>query len=272
MIFSIEIVLPSSRRIRVNELNNRDYLSIVKYCQNNDLHGLGRFFDELYFTDDLDIIERFYTLIYIRMMFINPDINLNINKRDIRIDIASILDRIEERYKDLSRTITDSEGAIEVKLALPHATFFEGVDDIYKSCITDIRVGDKQINFTALTDDEQEDIMSNLPASTFSQIASFMKTVQDNFTNIILIEGNETVGLEELDIDIIGNGCLSFVSTLFNTDLNNFYTLIYTVQNTILPGSDFFFEMSPIETQAILNAHKQRIAEEQKKLQSEKGR
>ena len=270
MTFNIEIVLPSSKTIRVKELSNKDYLTIVKYCQNKDIIGLGKFFDELYFADDLDIIERFYTLIYIRMMFVNPDITLTVNNRDIRIDIATILDRIEERYRDLSRTITD--GDIEIKLELPHATYFESVDDIYKACITEVTVGDQCVNFTSLTSSDQEDVMDNLPATTFSQIAAFMSAVQDNFTNIILIEGNESIGIDELEIDVIGNGCLSFVSVLFNMDLSNFYTLIYTFQNTILPGSNYFFEMSPIETQAILNAHQKRIAEEQKQLQKQNER
>lgn len=270
MTFNIEIVLPSSKTIRVKELSNRDYLTIVKYCQNKDIIGLGSFFDKLYFNEDLDIIERFYALIYIRMMFVNPDITLTVNKRDIRIDIATILDRIEERYRDLARTITD--GDIEIKLELPHATYFKSVDEIYKACITEITVGDQHINFTALSEDDQEDIMNNLPATTFSQIVAFMTSIQDNFTNIILIEGNESIGIEELEIGLLGNGCLSFVSSLFNMDLNNFYSLIYTFQNTILPGSNYFFEMSPIETQAILNAHQKRLAEEQRQLQKQNER
>jgi hypothetical protein len=36
MEFSIEIALPSGKTVRVRELKNSEYLSIIKYAQNKD--------------------------------------------------------------------------------------------------------------------------------------------------------------------------------------------------------------------------------------------
>jgi len=62
---------------------------------------------------------------------------------------------------------------------------------------------------------------------------------------------------------------MHFISMLYNTNLEGFYNLIYSFQNTILPGSNLFFDLSPIETQIILNAHQKRVAEENERLQKQ---
>jgi hypothetical protein len=41
MEFNVEIVLPSGRKCRVRELNNKDYLSIIKFAQNHDFVGIS---------------------------------------------------------------------------------------------------------------------------------------------------------------------------------------------------------------------------------------
>ena len=101
MEFSVEIVLPSGKKCRVQELNNREYLSIVKFAQNNDLVGLSRLFDELFIEPDMNIFDRFYLLIYVRMLFIEGSISLNIEDRQVDVQLASVLDKIETSYIDL---------------------------------------------------------------------------------------------------------------------------------------------------------------------------
>ena len=73
MTFNVEIVLPSGKKVRVRELKNKEYLTIVKFCQNQDMVGLSMFFDELFIDPDLNIVERFYLLLYIRMLFVEPE-------------------------------------------------------------------------------------------------------------------------------------------------------------------------------------------------------
>ena len=270
MEFNVEIVLPSGKKVRVRELKNKEYLTIVKFCSNQDLVGLSKFLDSVFIDPDLNIIERFYLLVYIRMLFVEPDITLNIENREIKIDIATMLNKIEAKYIDLERTVT--EGGIELTLDLPKVSYFEHIDDLYTSTISTIKAGSEVIDFTSITDSEKQEIINNLPAAILNHTQTFIQTIQENLLDVALIEENKQLGIDALEVNIVSNGVMSFVSMLFNTNLEGFYNLIYSFQNTILPGSNLFFELSPIETQIILNAHQKRVAEENKKLQNENER
>ncbi len=267
MAFNVEVVLPSGRKLRVEELKNRDYLDIVKFCSNKDMVGLAKFFDDRFIDQELNIIERFYLLLYIRMLFVEPDITFAIDQRDVKIDIATMLNKIEQSYIDLERTIV--EGGIEVTLDLPKVSFFENIDDLYLSTISSIKVGGEVISFANISDEEKVEIINNLPATIFKHFQNFVQTIQDNLLDVALIEENKSLGVEALEINIVSNGVMHFISMLYNTDLEGFYNLIYNFQNTILPGSNLFFELSPIETQIILNAHQKRVAEENERLQKQ---
>ena len=73
--FSILVKLPSGRSIRVTELTNNLYLTLIKYSENRDLEGLNQFLITLLdIPHDLDIIDRLYLLIYYRMVFISDNI------------------------------------------------------------------------------------------------------------------------------------------------------------------------------------------------------
>lgn len=270
MEFNVEIVLPSGKKIRVRELNNKEYLSIIKFCQNQDYYGLSAFFEDIYLESDMNIIDRFYLLIYIRMLFIEPSISLNINDRNITIQLDTILDKIEANYKDLETKF--EEGGIEITLDLPCISYYEHIDDLYVSTIKQVRIADDVLNFNTLNRDEQMQIMDNLPANMFQHINKFIQTIQDNLLDVEIIQESKAFDMEGVNINIIGNGMMQFVSSLYSTDLNSFYTLVYMFQNTIMPGSNLFFDMSPVETKILLNAHQKRVKEENEKLQKQNQR
>lgn len=263
--FNIEIALPTGRKVRVKELKNKEYLTIVKFCQNHDMAGLSMYFDKLFIDPSLNIIERFYVLLYVRMLFIDADIVLDSNGHEVKIDVATILDKIENSYIDLKRTI--KECGIEVTLDLPRASYFENIDDLYTSTISQIKTGNQSIDFATISDNKKREIMDKLPASVFNYVNDFVKTIQDNLLDVALIEGDESLGIEGIEINIIGNGVMGFISAIYNTSLEGFYKLLYAFQNSILPGTNLFFELSPIETQIILNSHQKKIQEENAQLQ-----
>ncbi len=264
MEFSIEVVLPSGKKVRVRELKNSEYLSIIKFAQNKDFVGLGAFFDELFIRPDLNIVDRIYLLIYLRMTFIEPDITLTIDNRSIKVSVASMLDKIESSYVDLETKVQIN--GIEITFDLPCLTHYENVDDLLIATIKHIQIGNESIDYNELDDTVREEVLSNLPASVFNHAKHYLLTIQDNLLNVDLIEGNEEIGLEATRINLMANNVLEFISSLYGTDLQGFYTMIYSFQNTIMPGSSLFFDMSPIESRIIMNTHQQRVKEENDQL------
>jgi len=146
------------------------------------------------------------------------------------------------------------------------------VDELFIATIKRIKVADAVVEFNKLSADEQQEIIDNLPATIFDHIKKFIETIQNNLLDLTIIGENKSIGLQKLSIEILGNGIMQFITNLFGTNLEGFYSLIYSFQNTIMPGSNYFFEMSPIETQIILNVHSKRIKEEQNKLQKKNNR
>lgn len=270
MTFNVEIVLPSGKKVRVKELKNSEYLSIIKFAQNKDYVGLSMLFDELFIEQHLNIIDRIYLLLYIRMVFIEPSISLTIDERSIEIEVATMLDKIEANYVDLETKV--SVNGIEVTLDLPCITYYESIDDLFISTIKHIQLGNDSIDYSMLEDSVKEEIIDNLPAALFNHVRAFIYKIQDNILDVDLIEANESLGIESTKINLMSNNVMEFISTLFSTDLQGFYTLIYTFQNNVLPGSNYFFDMSPIETRIILNAHQKRLKEESDQLQKQNDR
>ena len=267
MEFSIEVALPSGKKVRVRELKNSEYLSIIKFTQNRDFVGLGAFFDELFIRPDLNIVDRIYLLIYLRMTFIDPDINMTVDHKSISISVASMLDKIEESYIDLETTV-DING-IEVTFDLPCITHYENLDELLIATIKHIQIGNDSIDYNELDDMVRSEVLNNLPANVFSHASEFLQTIQDNLLSCVLIEENESLGIEAVGINLVANNVLDFISSLYGTDLDGFYTLTYSFQNTIMPGSNFFFDMSPIETRIIMKAHQRRVKEENDQLKKQ---
>lgn len=270
MEFNVEIVLPSGRKCRVRELSNREYLTIIKFTQNNDLVGLSRLFEELFIEPDMNIFDRFYLLIFVRMLFIEDTITLNIDNKAIDVNLSSILERLESNYVDLETKFTES--GIEVTLDLPCISFYEHVDDLLISTIKTVEIAGSVVEFSTLNEEEQSHVLDNLPASLFKHINKFIQTIQDNLLDIPLVDENESLGVNEIKVNILGNGVMQFISNLYSTDLKSFFSLIYLFQNTITPGSDIFFNISPVESRILMNAHRDRVAAENKKLQNENKR
>ncbi|MDB4396163.1 hypothetical protein N9Z65_00960 [bacterium] len=267
MRFDIEIKLPSGKVTRVQELNNREYLTIVKYIHNDDFKGLNTYFEKLILDPHLNIFDRLYLLIYYRMVFIDSRITLDVDGTPTGIELASILNKLEERYIDLEVTFVDSD--IEVVLDLPASLYFDKIDEFLISTIKTITYNGNHLKFHELSTIECEKILDNLPNSIFTNIKNYTETISNNLKDIVIIEKDDNIGLPQHSIDMIGNGGINFISSIFAIDLNSFYNTVYIFENIITPGSDIFFDLSPIESTIITEHHSQRIKDEEAELKKQ---
>ena len=265
MKFDIEVKLPSSKIKRIQELSNKDYLTIVKYINNSDYYGLNKFFESTVIDDDLNIFDRLYLLLYYRMTFIDSVITIDRDGKQIDISLVTLLNKLEENYRDFEHTF--SEKNIEVTLDLPTISYYSTIDELFTSTIQEVKIGNKSLNFYELSAVEQSQILDNLPVEIFNKIKAYIESISNDLLDVTVIAENKAVGVERFGINIISNGLIELVANIFTTDLNQFYKLLYYFQNTITPGSNIFFDLSPIETKIILNQHNQRIEEENKELQ-----
>jgi hypothetical protein len=264
-VFTIKLNLPSGKTTRLEELNNRDYLCILKFCQNGDLEGLNGFFEKLYFTSDLNIFDRFYILLSVRKMFVDSKLTfVGKDEVDISYGIDTILSKLTDNYVETQETLV--EAGIEVDVGIPCGLFFEGVDELYQSTIMSIRFNDTCIDFLELSIEEKNKILDRLPTAVFLSLQSYIKRLSDTLFDITLIEENKQFEISEVKINIIGNGVLQFLSSIFAYDLVFFYEAFYYYNHFVTKGSGDFFDMSFNETRLLLKLHSERIDKENKEI------
>ena len=264
--FTIELELPSGKKTRIRELNNREYLSIIKFCVNKDYYGLNDFFEKLYFTPDLDIFDKFYILLYIRKLFISSKLEL-VGKDEVNVSysIDNILNILEQKYVDFDTEIIHDD--IVVGVSIPNTLYFRSVDEIYSFIIKYIQYKDTKIDFTDLNTEEKEVLLDKLPTDIFNKLQTYIDNISADLFDLTLIDGNEQLEISELKVNMLGNGVIKFIALLFSSNLFSFYELYYYFTSIISPGSSDFFNLTYNEVNLLFKIHKERIQRENQELQ-----
>ena len=267
--FDIKVRLPSGKETRITELTNRHYLQIIKFSENQDLEGLNAFFNEELFRDNsLDIIDRFFLAIFYRMMFVSGKISFQMKTgHAVDYDLNVILEKIQFEYENYTREIKDS-GFI-IALGLPNTLFFNGADDLYNNVIKEVTFKERVIDFRRITRDEQDIILSHLPHSIFFKIKDYINNLSQALQGFVVIEGNEEFEIQRYEIDILSNGVMGFICSLFSGGLGSFYSSLYHFTSKLHGDSQLFYDLTPLELRVIFNLHNNEIEEQNRQLKNQ---
>jgi hypothetical protein len=275
--FNLKITLPSGRDARIKEISNRVYFNILKFCENQDLEGINEYLEDIIFTDyrDIDIIDRLYIMLYYRMLFVSENIvfssdNLQGKFKEVKYNIRTILEKIEEQYEDHSSII--KEGDFTVTLGLPNTLFFKTVDDVYDTIIKNITYKNKTISLSEASAQEKDAILSHLPHSIFLRIREYVDSLSQSLSNFVLIEANTDFDIQQHEINIISNGLMAFICSLFSGGLSSFYMTMFNFISKLHLDSDLFFNITPIEMRILFNIHTEEIEEQNRKEQEKSKR
>ena len=267
-VFSIKVKLPSGITIRVPELNNKIYLVLVKYCENEDYEGFNETINaHLNIPNNLDILDRFYLLVYYRMIFVDESIHLKVEDREIDLSLNIILDKINNIYEDFVEIINVND--ISLTVGLPTTLYFTNIDDIYNNIIKSINYKDTFTDFTLLSNKEKEFVMSYLPSKIFYSLKQYVSKLSSLLTDFILIDEVKEFDIKQHKIDIISNGVITFLSSIYTTNLLYCYELTYSYLTNISSDIDFYNNLSPLETKIIVNIRNKEIEKRNEELKSQ---
>lgn len=270
--FTIPIELPSGKQIRVPELKNRHYFCILKYCTNNDIEGVCEYFTSLLYNEfniekGLDYIDLIYTLIYIRMVFIDSNIIINnSNKREVTIGLETILKKIDDINRPKSKVIKLNQFKIEV--GMPNSLYFHKIDDLVISSIKTVALPKTEIVFDTLNKADKIAIINKLPGKLYNQILDYVKQLMRDLGSITLIEQNKTFQVDCVEIDVFSNQLFYFVKSLYSQDLKSFFELMYHYNNKVVHDASMFMDLSPVDANIILNFFKKEIEDKNKELKN----
>lgn len=258
--FTIELDLPSGRKVRIPELNNRDYLTILKFCENKDYYGLSECFNELFIPADLNIFDRFFILIYVRKLFVGSKLTFKgKDDMDISYSLDDALSKLVDNYIDVDRDLVC--GDITLTVGVPIGLYFDSIDDLYQYTIRTVSFKGNVINFSDLTSQEKRVLLGKLPTSIFLQLQEYIVELSDTLFDLTLIEANSDLEVSEVSINILGNGIIYFLSSIFSYDLLYFYEALYHYNHFVSKAGDFF-DITYNEARLLLKLHHERIEKE----------
>ena len=269
--FSVKLNLPSGDIIELFELKNKNNLTILKYCENGDVEGLCNYFDNTIFKDrkSLDIIDKFYTLLALRMIFIEPNIIFADKAgNEIKYSIHNILSRIDLLDIDYTKSIALNEH-ITVDLGLPNLLYFKDTNDIYISTIKSIKLQSGQIVFSDLSSEIQEDILKNIPNTLFAHINAHIALISEQLQTLVIIEENISLNISEYSTDIISNQFMGLIMSLFSTGLKSFFELMYIFTSKLNIDGNTYLNLTPLDSRVLLNIYNKDIDDQNKALKKQ---
>ena len=267
MQFSSKIFLPIlNEEIRYLNLNNHNYLDILKFITNNDDEGLINYFDNILLEKiinknlviKLSVVEKFLILLDLRSILLGDKLQL-VNKENINIDlsISSIRDNLIKNINSIELIKFIDYNNIQLCLSMPKSFDVENIDKIYKEIIDKIKIDEDIIDFYDLTDEDKDTIISNLPANLAQELLQYIEYCQELSENIDIIKGNDRIGLESVPLRVFDKTLFMFLKNTFGNDLMGFYELQFNMMSKLNVSSDNFMKMSPAECKIFIQFYNQ---------------
>lgn len=260
--FNVKVQLPSGKSTRIPELKNRDFFSILKFCENEDIEGLSLLFNDtlLKGCKSLDIIDKFYILILIRMVFVEPEIFFeDSEQRTINYSVQNILDKIELFDNDLTKSIHKNKFTVE--LGMPSVLYFENLNDIYLNVIKSVTANEQTINFTELTTVDKENILDNMPSIIFNEFNDYIAQLSSKLESFVIVDENSQFNLQEININILSNGVINFIMLLYSSGLSSFFDMMYIFTKKLNFTLTDFYELTPLDSKVIYNIYQKELKE-----------
>ena len=182
-------------------------------------------------------------------------LQLNTNN-NIKIDysITGIINNVINGINKLNLKKKIEFDNFSVELSIPKKLILDNIDDIYKEIINTIVIDNKIVNFSCLTEEEKDSIISVLPADISGEIYNFFNLNED-FNKIYLIAGKNNIGLDPISLNLYDKSMFYFIKTIFTDDLMNFYEMQYNVITKINVSYQQFCEMTPNECKIYINLY-----------------
>ena len=281
MKFTNKSYLPILKKdIRYSCINNENYFQIIKFILNNDDEGLHEYFEwilsQIIIQKDiipyLSNIEKFLILLDNRSITIGNILSIK-SEKNAKVDmhISSIKNKIVNNISNIELTKICSFDNFKVYLSIPKSMLIDNIDTVYMEVIDKLQIENEVINFSSLTEQEKNIIISNIPATLTNDILDFIKKSQENLTKISLIYKNDNIGIEEVNINSYDSTLFLFLKSIFKDDLMNFYELQYNMITKMNVSNDHFMSMTPNECKLFVkfyNEEKKKEEDAQSKQQS----
>ena len=252
----ITYTLPNKKEVKLKELLYKD-LRVFSLYGGTSTHSQIEFLESFILTKGLNILEKFFALIYLRLQCVGSDIIIGSNKGDIGISLEYIRSNIEGISNiETDVTIEDIQYTLDYPLH-----FNTGNDDFILSLIKRIKIGEEELIIGDLTEEEYEQVVDRLPKQLYNYINSFLDD-KGSFFNLVLLEQRDNVEVDPIGFNIIQTGFPKFIVSMFNCISDTGYREMLFALSKRINDVSFLINSTYLEVHDYFELYKEEIEAE----------
>lgn len=262
--FTYPLIVPSGKKIRVPEIDNRTMFNIIKHSQMKDYEGMIDYLDNIIFNkiaEPLDIVDKFYVLLYVRIVGLGATVQLDSESgnftKTTSLDLLPIVEKLET-IERVDEQVIVIDG-FTIKLGLPSKIYFPSQDDLVFDCFKYMKHGKDEVFLHLLSDEEKNKLYEILPPTISSHLVSYADKVIEKMGEITVIPNNIVTKTEETRIRLVSNGPIMLISQLFNQDISSFFEFLYHFVNKIGGSVEDFFKLTYSDCKIILDFYVEEV-------------
>lgn len=252
--------------VKVKEINNHDYLDILKFIENNSEPELIDFFDILIDKNTnvksgkITNIDKLCILLEMRTISIGNIIEFKFDNAHYKYDLTETNKKIQElSYENIIKDLSN----IKFEFSLPKHFIISKTDDIIFNCISKV----DNIYTNSLSIKEKDLLYKSLPASLYNSIKDFIYNYKNYFENLNFFQLASLFG-EDFKLNPFNRSLIEFLKIIFSDNLMYFYELQFNLITKLNITYDHFMSMTFNEARmyiAMQNKEVKKQEEAQKK-------
>ena len=87
--------------------------------------------------------------------------------------------------------------------------------------------------------------------------------------NFVIIEGNETFNINEINLNVLSNGIISFILGIYSMGLSSFFEMMYIFTSKLKFTSADFLNLTPLDSKVLLNIYRKELSEKEEELKKQ---
>ena len=256
------LTLPNKKEVVVREILYKD---LRKFClyDNFSIAETIDYLETFIVTKNLNVVEKFLSLLLLRQQCIGDTISVSSNKGPIDIEINYILTNIGN-VEDRAKIIKFNDVIYELNLP---TQFNCGDSDFIFSLIRSIEIDSEKIILSEVTKKEHAQILNTLP-NLYKDLTNFINE-SENFFDFKIVESNENLGIQGLELNALSQEFPHFILSLFYIMSGDDYRqMIFTLCRR-MKDINFLMNCTFIEIEDYYKLYKTEVDEENQSLQKQ---
>lgn len=288
MKFTYPVYVPSlDEHVDSKELLNKHYIVILKYIANEDNTGLERYMTQLIAelcgldTAKLNKIDKFCILLSLRITSIGPDVKLQLTCSKTgqeyggTIDLYSVLQIVSDLQSCKTKTFRMCENTL-AEIGMPSTLYYGGIEtttDTVTDVINSLIINDEKYDMSQLTLKEKNAVIDLLPGGNINKLIKHATNLQKKFDNVVIFKDKSPhdpeSSMTEYKLGLYDNSMFEMIKLIYNTHINNYYTNMYTLCDTMGFTAEYIENITPTESHIYIQQKRQEIDRQKQQNQQD---